>query len=41
MRHNQSILMALMREPNDAIFQKTLAVRDIISALTIGNIRSG
>jgi choline dehydrogenase-like flavoprotein len=28
MRHNQSILMALMRKPNDTIFQKTLAVSD-------------
>ena len=28
MRHNQSILMALMRQPNDTIFQKTLAVSD-------------
>jgi choline dehydrogenase-like flavoprotein len=28
MRHNQSILMALMREPNETIFQKTLAVSD-------------
>jgi choline dehydrogenase-like flavoprotein len=28
MRHNQSILMALMREPNDTIFQKTLAISD-------------
>ena len=28
MRHNQSILMALMREPNDIVFQKTLAVSD-------------
>ena len=28
MRHNQSVLMALMREPNDTIFQKTLAVSD-------------
>jgi choline dehydrogenase-like flavoprotein len=28
MRHNQSILMALMRVPNDTIFQKTLAVSD-------------
>jgi choline dehydrogenase-like flavoprotein len=28
MRHNQSILMALMREPNDTVFQKTLAVSD-------------
>jgi choline dehydrogenase-like flavoprotein len=28
MRHNQSILMALMREPNDTIFQKTLALSD-------------
>jgi len=28
MRHNQSILMALMREPNETIFQKTLAVAD-------------
>jgi choline dehydrogenase-like flavoprotein len=28
MRHNQSVLMALMREPNDAVFQKTLAVSD-------------
>jgi choline dehydrogenase-like flavoprotein len=28
MRHNQSILMALMRESNDTIFQKTLAVSD-------------
>lgn len=28
MRHNQSILMALMREPNATVFQKTLAVSD-------------
>jgi choline dehydrogenase-like flavoprotein len=28
MRHNQSILMALMRRPNDTVFQKTLAVSD-------------
>jgi choline dehydrogenase-like flavoprotein len=28
MRHNQSILMALMREPNESVFQKTLAVAD-------------
>ena len=28
MRHNQSILMALMREPNETVFQKTLAVTD-------------
>lgn len=28
MRHNQSILMALMREPNHTVFQKTLAVSD-------------
>jgi choline dehydrogenase-like flavoprotein len=28
MRHNQSILMALMRKPNDTIFQKTLALSD-------------
>jgi choline dehydrogenase-like flavoprotein len=28
MRHNQSVLMALMREPNDTIFQKTLAFSD-------------
>jgi len=28
MRHNQSILMALMREPNNTVFQKTLAVSD-------------
>ncbi|HEX5419840.1 MAG TPA: GMC family oxidoreductase, partial [Gammaproteobacteria bacterium] len=28
MRHNQSVLMALSREPNDTIFQKTLAVSD-------------
>lgn len=28
MRHNQSVLMALMRQPNDAIFQKTLALTD-------------
>lgn len=28
MRHNQSVLMALSREPNDAVFQKTLAVSD-------------
>jgi choline dehydrogenase-like flavoprotein len=28
MRHNQSILMALMRKPNDAVFQKTLAISD-------------
>lgn len=28
MRHNQSILMALMKQPNDTSFQKTLAVSD-------------
>ncbi|MGI4848499.1 MAG: GMC oxidoreductase [Janthinobacterium lividum] len=28
MRHNQSVLMALMREPNDTIFQKTMAMSD-------------
>jgi len=28
MRHNQSVLMALMPEPNDTVFQKTLAVSD-------------
>jgi choline dehydrogenase-like flavoprotein len=28
MRHNQSILMGLMREANDTVFQKTLAVSD-------------
>jgi choline dehydrogenase-like flavoprotein len=28
MRHNQSVLMALMREPNNTVFQKTLAVSD-------------
>jgi len=28
MRHNQSILMALMREPDDTVFQKTMAVSD-------------
>jgi choline dehydrogenase-like flavoprotein len=28
MRHNQSVLMALMREPDDTVFQKTLAISD-------------
>jgi choline dehydrogenase-like flavoprotein len=28
MRHNQSILMALTREPNRTVFQKTLAISD-------------
>jgi len=28
MRHNQSVLMALMRERNDTVFQKTLAIAD-------------
>ena len=28
MRHNQSILMAILKEPNDTVFQKTLAVSD-------------
>ncbi len=28
MRHNQSVLMALMKERNDTVFQKTLAVGD-------------
>lgn len=27
-RHNQSVLMALAREPNDTVFQKTLALSD-------------
>ncbi len=28
MRHHQSVLMALSRQPNDTVFQKTLAVSD-------------
>ncbi len=28
MRHNMSVLMALLREPNHTVFQKTLAVSD-------------
>jgi len=28
LRHNQSILMALLRKPNDTVFQKTLALSD-------------
>jgi choline dehydrogenase-like flavoprotein len=28
MRHNQSVLMALSKEPNETVFQKTLAVSD-------------
>jgi len=28
MRHNQSVLMALMRHPNETVFQKTLALSD-------------
>jgi len=28
MRHNQSVLMALLKEPNDIVFQKTLAFSD-------------
>ena len=28
MRHNQSVLMALTREPNETVFQKTLALTD-------------
>jgi hypothetical protein len=28
MRHNESILMALTHEPNDTVFQKTLALSD-------------
>jgi choline dehydrogenase-like flavoprotein len=28
MRHNQSVLMALLKKPNDTVFQKTLAVSD-------------
>jgi len=28
MRHNMSVLMALSKEPNDTVFQKTLAVSD-------------
>jgi len=28
MRHNQSVLMALLRRPNETVFQKTLAVSD-------------
>lgn len=28
MRHNQAVLMALLHEPNETIFQKTLAVSD-------------
>ncbi|WP_295857025.1 GMC family oxidoreductase, partial [uncultured Xylophilus sp.] len=32
MRHNQSVLMAVAREPNDTVFQKTLAVSDFYYA---------
>ena len=39
MRHNQSVLMALMREPNDTVFQKTLAVSDYYFGPTTGIIR--
>ncbi len=28
MRHNMSVVMALLKEPNDTVFQKTLAVSD-------------
>ena len=28
MRHNQSVLMALLKKPNETVFQKTLAVSD-------------
>jgi choline dehydrogenase-like flavoprotein len=28
MRHNQSVLMAWMRQPNETVFQKTLAISD-------------
>ncbi len=28
MKHNQSVLMALLKEPNDTVFQKTLAISD-------------
>ncbi len=28
MRHNQSVLMAVLREPNETVFQKTLALSD-------------
>jgi choline dehydrogenase-like flavoprotein len=28
MRHNQSVLLALLRKPNDAVFQKTMAISD-------------
>ncbi len=28
MRHNQSVLMALLKHPNDTVFQKTLALSD-------------
>ncbi len=28
MRHNQSVLMALLRKPNETVFQKTLALSD-------------
>ncbi len=32
MRHNQSVLMALLREINDTVFQKTLAISDFYFA---------
>ena len=28
MRHNQSVLMAMMRQTNDTVFQKTMAISD-------------
>ena len=40
MRHNRSVLMAILREPNDTVFQKTLAFSDFYFGATTGTIRS-
>ncbi len=41
MRHNMSIVMALLKEPNHTVFQKTLALSDFYFGAEIGSIRSG
>lgn len=41
MRQNQSVLMALVREPNDTVFQKTLALTDFYFGADDGDFPLG
>ncbi len=39
MRHNQSVLMAFLKEPNTTVFQKTLACQRLLLRRRLGVFR--